>query len=271
MSLLLCRLEPVKHPFVVAELGVRLFSSQELCYVIYENPLLVMEDFVDERLIQFIREDLDMDFLAGKLENWKKSGEDPDNMLLLILAECSYYTSGEVNRYRQTLIQLRKKHPAEFGKIRADYLFGKRQYGRGIALYEKPLEFPKDNVVNDLFFSRVWCCLGACHARMFQAEKAYRAYEKAYFYDNRNEKILEQIYYLKAMFPNISIAPRMQSMLKLIRKEDWNLHIDQARKKGEESGAVKELDKLFLKDEAQCLDGASKLVQQWKQEYRGMM
>ncbi len=45
MSLLLCRLEPVKHPFVVAELGVRLFSSQELCYVIYENPLLVMEDF----------------------------------------------------------------------------------------------------------------------------------------------------------------------------------------------------------------------------------
>ncbi len=106
---------------------------------------------------------------------------------------------------------------------------------------------------------------------MIQAEKAYRAYEKAYFYDNRNEKILEQIYYLKAMFPNISIAPRMQSMLKLIRKEDWNLHIDQARKKGEESGAVKELDKLFLKDEAQCLDGASKLVQQWKQEYRGMM
>ena len=76
MSLLLCRLEPVKHPFVVAELGVRLFSSQELCYVIYENPLLVMEDFVDERLIQFIREDLDMDFLAGKLENWKKSGEE---------------------------------------------------------------------------------------------------------------------------------------------------------------------------------------------------
>ena len=67
MSLLLCRLEPVKHPFVVAELGVRLFSSQELCYVIYENLLLVMEDFVDERLIQFIREDLDMDLIEEGL------------------------------------------------------------------------------------------------------------------------------------------------------------------------------------------------------------
>lgn len=271
MSLLLCRLEPVRHPFEVPELGVRLYSSQELCYVIYENPLLVMEDFVDERLIQFIREDLDMDFLAGKLENWKKSGESPDNTLLLILAECSYYTSGEINRYRQMLVQLRKKHPAEFGKTRADFLFGKRQYGKVIPLYEKLLEYPKDNVVNDLFFSRVWSCLGACHARMFQAEKAYRAYEKAYFYDNRNEQILEQMYYVKAMFPNVAIAPRYQSMLKLIHKESWKEKIEHARKKGEESGAVKALEKLFFKDEEQCFAEAAKLVQQWKQEYRGMM
>lgn len=271
MSLLLCRLEPVRHPFEVPELGIRLYSSQELCYIIYENPLLVMEDFVDERLLQFIREDLDMDFLAGKLENWKKSGESPDNTLLFILAECSYYTSGEINRYRQTLIQLRKKHPAEFGKMRADYLFGKRQYGKVIPLYEKLLEFPKDNIVNDLFYSRVWSCLGACHARMFQAEKAYRAYEKAYFYDNRNEKILEQIYYLKAMFPGVTIAPRIQSMLKLIRRESWSTGIERARKKGEESAAVKELDKLFFKDEEKRLEGAAKLVQQWKQEYRAMM
>ena len=85
MSLILCRMEPVRHPFEIPELGIRIHSSQELCYVIYENPLLVMDDFVDYRLIQFIQEDLGMEFLAGKLENWKKSGENPDNLLLLIL------------------------------------------------------------------------------------------------------------------------------------------------------------------------------------------
>ena len=82
MSLLLCRMEPVVHPFEVPELGVRIYSSQELCYVIYENPLLVIDDFVDERLIQFVRDDLNMEFLAGKLDNWKKSNENPDNLLL---------------------------------------------------------------------------------------------------------------------------------------------------------------------------------------------
>ena len=54
MSLILCRQEPVKHPFYFEGLGVHLYSSQELCYVIYQNPLLVLDHFVDEHLIEFI-------------------------------------------------------------------------------------------------------------------------------------------------------------------------------------------------------------------------
>ncbi len=46
MSLLLCRQEPVKNPLYVEFLDIHLFSSQELCYVIYNHPLLVMDDFV---------------------------------------------------------------------------------------------------------------------------------------------------------------------------------------------------------------------------------
>ena len=48
MSLILCRQEPVRHPFYIERLGVHIASSQELCYVIYQNPLLVLDGFVDE-------------------------------------------------------------------------------------------------------------------------------------------------------------------------------------------------------------------------------
>ena len=47
MSLILCRQEPVTSPYFVEELGVHLYASQELNYVIYHHPLLVMEDFVN--------------------------------------------------------------------------------------------------------------------------------------------------------------------------------------------------------------------------------
>ena len=39
MSLLLCRRERVKHPFYIEVLGIHIYSSQELCYVIYHHPL----------------------------------------------------------------------------------------------------------------------------------------------------------------------------------------------------------------------------------------
>ena len=44
MSLILCRQEPVKIPLYIEDLGIHIYSSQELCYVIYNNPLLVLEE-----------------------------------------------------------------------------------------------------------------------------------------------------------------------------------------------------------------------------------
>ena len=55
MSLILCRQEPVKIPLYIEDLGIHIYSSQELCYVIYNNPLLVLEDFIDSRLTEFLR------------------------------------------------------------------------------------------------------------------------------------------------------------------------------------------------------------------------
>ena len=68
MSLILCRQEPVRHPFYIERLGVHIASSQELCYVIYQNPLLVLDGFVDDRLIEFIRSELGLRFWPA---NWR--------------------------------------------------------------------------------------------------------------------------------------------------------------------------------------------------------
>lgn len=37
MSLILCRQEPVKIPLYIEDLGIHIYSSQELCYVIYNK------------------------------------------------------------------------------------------------------------------------------------------------------------------------------------------------------------------------------------------
>lgn len=72
MSLLLCRREKVKHPFYIEVLGIHIYSSQELCYVIYHHPLLVMNDFVDASLFFFVKMSWDLAFLQDAWKSWWK-------------------------------------------------------------------------------------------------------------------------------------------------------------------------------------------------------
>ena len=85
MSLLLCRRERVKHPFYIEVLGIHIYSSQELCYVIYHHPLLVMNDFADASLFSFIKNELGLGFLAGRMEKLIEAGGKPEEALYFFL------------------------------------------------------------------------------------------------------------------------------------------------------------------------------------------
>ncbi|RGY97152.1 hypothetical protein [Clostridium sp. AM58-1XD] len=270
MSLMLCRQENAEHPFYLDVLGVNIYTSQELCYVIYHHPLLVLDDFVDDHLIDFIREELNMANLAGRLEKWKKSEENQDELLLIILQECFYYRPSEVNDFRQHIVGLRKKHSAEYSKLRADYLFGLRQYGRAVPIYEKCLEFPRDGYVNDEFLGKIWCNMGSCYARMFQSEKAVRAFEKAYYY-LKDIAVIQKMYYMTILNPKLSLKEKFGAAATAEQKKAWDEELAGAREHASQSESVQSLERLFEKDPLKRTSGAARLIHQWKQEYRNMI
>ena len=122
MSVIVCRKEQVKHPYFIDTLGVFVYTSQELCYAIYNHPILAMDGFMSRNLIDFIRDELGMGFAALKMERWMKSGENQDELIFLFLQEAEYYSSAEISRLRQKVAALRKLHPLEYAKRKADYL-----------------------------------------------------------------------------------------------------------------------------------------------------
>ena len=258
MSLLLCRQENVKRPYYVETLGIRIYSSQELSYVIYHYPLLVMEDFVGESLLEFMREELNQGFLALKVERWLKSGEDPDEALILILQECDYYRPGEISHYRQQLTSLRKKHPAEFKKLLADELFSML------------LEFPRDEYVDDLFLGRIWNNLGSCYARMFQTKRAFEAYGYAYS-RAPEEQILKQMYWLTKLDRGLKLGERLGALITEEKTRQWDQFMDEARAQAVQSETVKQMEEIFGQEEDARREKESELLHNWKQEYRGMI
>lgn len=270
MSLLLCRYEPVKHPYYIEILGIHIHSSQELCYVIYNHPLLVMEDFVDESLLVFIREELDMAYLADKLKVLMDGKSKSDDLLFLILSECDYYTDQEQSRFRQTVAGLRKLHPAQYAKARADDLFQKKQYGKAAQRYERLLEYPKDKVVDDGFLAGIYHNLGASYAQMFQFDRAFKALDKSYNM-NKDMGTLKQIYYLTVFEPALPIGERYHALFTRELIEEWERELETARQSALVNEDVVRLRELFKKDPVKRAEGSAKMIQQWKQEYRVMI
>lgn len=270
MSLILCRQEPVKHPYYIDVLGIHIQSSQELCYIIYNHPILVMDDFLDELLIEFISRDLDMEYLAGRMEKLMETGTRPEEALALFMSECDYYTDKEIQKFKQTAAALRGLHPAEYEKRRADYMFSQRQYGKAAVRYRKILEYPKDKVVEDAFLAKIYNNLGAAYAMMFQFHKALSCYDKAYGL-SKNMDVLKRIYFLTVFAPELDIKERYQSIFTEDLKRKWGEERDQAVLEAGQAEEVRALRALFKKDPIKRMNGASEMVGRWKQEYRMMV
>ena len=269
MSVIFCRKEQVSHPYFIENLGIHVHTSQELCYVIYHHPLLAMDDFINQSLIDFIRKELDMGFTALKMERRIKAGENGDETLFLFLKECDYYTSGVINGLRQTISGFRKLPPLEYAKRKADYLFEYKQYGKAVSLYVRILEDVRFSRMDQRFQGRIWNNLGACYARVFQLGKAMEAYEQAYE-KTGDEGILERIYHLTRLSPRLSIKAEYQQAVDGMKKDGWEEDFVRAGEEAKESKEQEKLKEMFAKDPIRRMEEACRVVEGWKREYRGM-
>ncbi|MCI8866141.1 MAG: hypothetical protein HFG60_12900 [Lachnospiraceae bacterium] len=269
MSLLLCRQERVNRPYFMEALGVHLYSSQELSYVIYNHPLLVMDGFVDGLLLKFLREELNQGVLVAKLERILKNKDNTDDALTIILQECDYYNSAEVSRFRKMVAMLRKKNPLDFKRMKADELFSLRQYGRAVELYKEILDCPGNVRVDPKFIGTVRNNLGSCYARMFRLDKALEAFEAAYEATGQIQ-VLKRMYNLSQLDERLVLSDKLKGKITEEMKREWDNNLEKAKEKAAQSEAVQKLEELFRKDPVKRQAGEAALLRQWKQEYRHM-
>ena len=103
-GLILCREKTVTHPYYVKELGIHLYTGEELSYFICHNILLIDEDFVDERLFDFL-EQLGETRLCERARRLAEQAGLFD-VLYLLLQELHYYNTAELFAFRRRLEEL---------------------------------------------------------------------------------------------------------------------------------------------------------------------
>ncbi len=268
MSVIVCRQQRALHPYYLEALGINVYTCQELCYAVYHHTLLFLDGFVDRNLIDFIRDELGMGFLAVRMEQRIKIGEKPEEIIFLFMQECDYYTTLELNRLRQIVVSLKKLSSLEYAKKKADYLVQLKQYGNAIAKYEEILEAAA-NKADDQFISTIFNNLGVCYARGFQFRKAMDAYEKAYG-KKKDSGILENMYHLTKISSELEMKDKYRTAMSKEVVQQWDSDFDKAVENAKEVEEVKKLRELFEKEADQREEKMNHLVEEWKQEYRSM-
>lgn len=270
MGLILCNSHRVNHPYYIEELDISLYSFEEICYIIYEYPLLVLEDFINKDLIEFIKTELDMGMLAMQIEKMLSENVSDDEILLYILDYGDFYKNSEIAKYRNSLLSFRKLHRAFQLKSKADYVFGLGKYAKANALYAGILKFPRDRVINDNFMAQIYNNLGSTYANLFLFEKAYDAYKKAYEL-NMQDCIIKNLYYITLMDVSIEFEEVLRAQVNDDLLDTWYNEYMSNLYKIENSSRISDINEIFEKDSIKKNKLISDILGEFKKEYRKMI
>lgn len=268
-GLILCNHEKVKHPFYIEELGIQIFSGEELCYIIYHHFFVFHDGLVNEKLLEFIRDELGYQDLAGRLFQKLKDVKKVDEILLDILKEITYFSILEMNQFKDYLGKLKKMHPAQLLLEKANYYLRRKRYGISIRYYEDILEYYEKELPEAKLLGSIWSQLASVYANLFEFQKAARAYEKAFKYV-KGKDILKKLYFLAYLNEDLQISDVIENQITLEERVKWKEEIDDIRMEALTGDKIRELNQLFQKDSIRRKEGAGSLLYSLKEEYRSM-
>lgn len=269
-GLMLCRDVEVNRPYYVKDLGLNLYSIEELCYYIYNHVFLIEEDFFGEELLGFIGTDLRMPALEKKLRLWIREEADLVSLLMVVLQDGHYYSEKELAIFKDQMTRIRSAKPYERTRQKADYMLQQRKYETALRLYESLLP-TKENPVEDLhFLAKVCCNRGTAYVQLFNFREAAACYEES-FVLSEDEAVLKNLYFVYRLDPTLPVQAELMAQVPAETQLKWQEEFEQARKRAEFEGKSVEVREVLEKNSFRRPAALEAMIGDWKKEYRSLV
>ena len=144
MSYDLCLLPQAKKPYYIENIRMNIYSLEELCFYLYNNACLIDESLLNERLLDWLRDELGLTRLYRQLYDQLEKKDGIGFLVLPIFREAGYLTTSAMREYQEQLQKLEVQSSDMKQKLRGDYLVKERMYGRAVSEYRDTLK--RENV-----------------------------------------------------------------------------------------------------------------------------
>ena len=171
MSFDLCQVSPASNPYLIETIGVEIRTIEELCYHLHENVYLVDSSIINEKLCDWIRDELGLKRLYRILYEQLEKG-DISGFITSIFREIGYLNQEQSRLYLEKIGRL-EVQPADMKqKLKGDYLVRCGMFSNAVSEYQHILDRQVPGSLGTAFYSEIWNNLGCALARMFRFEEA---------------------------------------------------------------------------------------------------
>ena len=180
MSYDLCLLEQAKRPYYIENIRTSIYSLEELCFYLYNNICLIDETIMNERLCDWIRDELYLTKLYRQLYDQLEKKDGAAFFVTPIFREAGYLTSTEMREFQEQLARLEVQNTDMKQKLRGDYLVKEKMFARAVWEYRQILKRRNPGKLGTQFYAAVWNNLGSAYAGLFRFEQAAECFRESY-------------------------------------------------------------------------------------------
>lgn len=136
----MCTGDYANTPYCFESLGVRVYSAEELCYVLKENAFFLDRDIIDKKLVKWIEESLNLPALAAALYPLLRKKTQTGAFAGIILDYVGLYDSDTIRSTETVYKKGDGLNRFEKQKSRIDYLLSHEKYALSLKEYGELLE-----------------------------------------------------------------------------------------------------------------------------------
>lgn len=168
----LCQVRKAKHPYYIESISTEIFTIEELCFYFQHNVYLIDETIINEKLCDWIRDELGLKKLYRKVYEQLDNQESIGNFVLPVFKEIGYLSHEEFRKFQDQVSRIEIQPRDMRKKLKADYLVGYEMYGNAINLYYQILKERNPGNLGVHFYATVLNNMAMAYARLFLFEEA---------------------------------------------------------------------------------------------------
>lgn len=195
----LCRTARARHPYYIESIDINIYSIEELCYYLSENVYLIDETIINQKLCDWLGEELGLVRLQKILTRLLERGEESVNFVIPIFQECGYLKEPQLRYFKEQLQDIQIEPRDMRRKMKADYLTGYGMYISAIEECRKILDNRGPGRLGIHFYASVWESMAAAYGKMFRFEEAAGCLWESYLC-LRSKKVYEKYLRLLPLF-----------------------------------------------------------------------